>query len=207
MRSDNILHWIFNISVYEMQNLAVDPAAGPSTSNGMAGPSGSGGDASPPGGSHGKRKREVEEEQALSVAAGTGDEEMVAAAVVEAPAAVVDEPIPFESQVGAELAFLKAKQSLSRCKTDVVGVVKPYVEECIRRRIEGMKFINIKDFQARQGICKKCFHPDNGHTRFECGQKCCDTRVCPKCFHSHYGPKCLCGHSQSFLIELRNRMI
>ena len=189
-----------------MQNLVVDKVSvggtathkevKPSTSGGKSKPSTSDARVKPstskdvaPSGGGGMTKKGEEEEEEMEVAPAAND------------------PIPINDQLKAEVALLKGKQLENKCKADVVGVLKPYIDECLRRRAAGKPFINIKKFQELKQICGKCFHPDGGHTRFECGAKCCDTRVCAKCFHSHYGIKCLCGHSQNYLNDLRARMI
>ena len=199
-----------------MQNLVVDPVAkaeavggkekssssndtvGVPSSSGMVSASSS--QAKPLGGGGGGEKRKQEEEE-QGIEGAQGDEEMVAVPVAN------NYPIPFDDQLTAEVALLESKQLEIKCNTNVVGVLKPYIANCLRRWEAGQRFMNIKEFQKKEKICEKCFHADNGHTRFNCGVECCDVRVCPKCFHSHYGPKCLCGHSQKYLNDLRNRMI
>ena len=50
----------------------------------------------------------------------------------------------FADELDTEVCFLRGQQQTSLCGLDLVGILKPYMLECIRRRATKEPFINIK---------------------------------------------------------------
>ena len=108
------------------------------------------------------------------------------------------------------MGVLGRVQEEAKCEYDVEALVRPYVQDCIRRKEKGEPFRVYSEFVRANLVCVRCYHysPDQKKNHLEpaCKVLCCNIKRCELCLHEHVGESCECTHSKNFFQLLKEEL-
>ena len=108
------------------------------------------------------------------------------------------------------LTELRRIQTEAGCGTDISEFLKPYLEDCLRRRKKRKPFVALWEFHDNALLCRRCFHPNTPlrppHLDPMCATLCCGVKRCRVCLHSHKEAYCVCPHASQFFRWLEVKM-